>query len=134
MARSLQQVERSANDRSLHRRVIRLAARVAEREIREHEAGNAALLDDVPRRADDDGRQAVGFKVSRDQTHGLVANRSEREEERDVDGVSATEIEDGRRILVDSSALTIIRRHAVKARRGTADAAGSGEFFEAVDW
>ena len=92
MARGLQQVERHTNDRSLHHRVIRLAARVAEGEVREHEAGDPALLDDVPGRADYDGRQAIRFKVSSDQTHGLVTNRSEREEKRDVDGISATEI------------------------------------------
>ncbi len=56
MARSFQQVERNANDRSLHHRIIRLAARVAEGEVREHETGDPALLDDIPRRADYDGR------------------------------------------------------------------------------
>jgi hypothetical protein len=48
--------------------------------------------------------------VASDQTHGLVANRSEREEQRDVDGVRATEIEDCRRILVDRSALAVVGR------------------------
>lgn len=129
MARSLQQVERNANDRLLHHLIIRLAARVAEGEVREHETGDPALLDDIPRRADYDGRQTIRFKVSSDQTHGLVANRSEREEKRDVDGVSATKIEDFRRILVDSSALAIVRRHAVETRRGTADATNSRKFF-----
>jgi len=78
-ARSLQQVERNANDRSLHQRIIRLAAWVAEGEVRENETGHPALLDDIPRRADHDGRQTIRFKVPGDQTHGLVANRSERE-------------------------------------------------------
>jgi hypothetical protein len=92
MACCLQQVERNTNDRSLHHRIIRLAARVAEWKVRKHEAGNPALLDDIPRRADYDRREAIRFKVSSDQTHGLVANWSERKEKRDVDGVSATEI------------------------------------------
>ena len=133
MARSLQQVERNTKDRLLHHRIIRLAARVAEGEVREYEAGDPALLDDIPRRADYDGRQAIRFKVSSDQTHGLVANRSEREEKRDVDGVGATEIEDCRRILVDGSALAKVGRHAIEARRGTANATNSREFFEAAD-
>jgi len=55
MTRRLQQVERNTNDRSLHRRIIRLAARVAEGKVREHEAGDAALFDDIPRRANYDG-------------------------------------------------------------------------------
>ncbi len=129
MARSLQQIERNANDRSLHHRIIRLATRVAEGEVREHEAGNPALLDYITCRADYDARQAIRFKVSSDQTHGLVANRSQREEKRDVDGVSATKIENFRRIFVDSSALAIVRRHAVETRRGTADATSSRKFF-----
>ena len=79
MARSLQQLERNANDRSLHHRIIRLAARVAEGKVREHETGDRALLDDIARRAHYDGRQAIRFKLSSDQTHGLVANWSERE-------------------------------------------------------
>jgi hypothetical protein len=133
MTRSLEQIERDANDRSLHHRIIRLAARVAEWKVRKHEAGDAALLDDIPRRADYDRREAIRFKVSSDQTHGLVANWSEREEKRDVDGVSATEIEDGRRIVVDGSALAEVRWHAIKARRGNVDATDSGEFFEAAD-
>lgn len=133
MARRLQQVERYANDRLLHRRIIRLATRVAEGEVREHETRDAALLDDIPCRADDDRRQAMRFQVSSDQTHSLVADRSEREEERDVDGVSATEIEDGWRIGGDRSALAIVRRHTIEARRQTANATDSGEFFEAPD-
>jgi hypothetical protein len=49
VARRLQEVERNPNDRSLHHPIIRLAARVAEGEVSEHEAGDAALLDDISR-------------------------------------------------------------------------------------
>ena len=115
VARSLEEVEGDTNDCSLHHRIIRLTARVAEREVREHEAGNAALLDNIPCRADYDGRNAVRLEVSSDQTHGLVADRSERYEKRYIDGVSATEIEDCRGILVDRPTLAEVRRHSVEA-------------------
>ena len=91
------------------------------------------MLDDIPRRADYNGREAIRLKVSSDQTHGLVANRSKREEKRDVDGVSATEIEDRRRILVDGSALAEVRRHAIEARRESAYATDARELLEAAD-
>src|SRR5712664_2959725 len=64
VAGSLKEIESDTNNCSLHHRIIRLTARVAEWEVREHEAGNAALLDDVLRRADYHGRNAVRLKVS----------------------------------------------------------------------
>ena len=117
----------------MHHRIIRLTARVAEREVGEHEAGNAALLDDIPRRADYDGRNAVRLKVSSDQTHGLVADRSERYEKRNIDGVGATEVEDCRGILVDCPTLAEVRRHAVEAGRETANATDSRELRNPSD-
>ena len=133
MARSLKDIERNTNDSSLHYRIIRLTARVAEGEVREHEAGNAALLDDIPRRTDYDRRNAVGLKVSSDQTHGLVADWSERYEKRNIDGVCATEVEDCRGILVDGPPLAEVRRHAVEAGRETADATDSRELRNTSD-
>jgi len=55
VACSLEEIERDTNDRSLHPHIIRLTARVAERKIGEHKAGNAALLDDVSSRANHHG-------------------------------------------------------------------------------
>ena len=59
MARSLKEIERDTNDCALHYRIIRLTARIPKGEVCEHETGNAALLDDIPRRADYYGRNAV---------------------------------------------------------------------------
>ena len=127
MARSFKEIERDTNDSSLHHRIIGLTARVAEGEVREHETGNAALLDDIPRRADYDRRNAVRLKVSSNQTHGLVADRSERYEKRNIDGVSATEAEDCGGIRVDGPTLAEVRRHAVEAGRETANATDGRE-------
>jgi len=127
MARSLKEIERNTNDSSLHYRIIRLTARVAEGEVREYEARNAALLDNIPRRTDYNRRNAVCLKVSSDQTHGLVADRSERYEKGNIDRVGATEVEDCRGILLNGPPLAEVRRHAVEAGRGTPNPTRSRE-------
>lgn len=133
MARRLEEIECDTNDCSLHHGVIRLPARVAEGEVREHEAGNPALLDDIPRGADYYGRNAVRFKAAGDQTHGLMADRSKRYEKRNIDSVSATEVENCGGIPVDGPALAEVRRHAVEARRRTADAPAGRELRNSPD-
>ena len=133
MTSGLKQIERDTDNRSLHSRVIRLTARVAEREVGEHETRNAALFDDIPRGADYDGRNAVGLEVSSDQTHGLVADRSERHENRKIHSVSATQFEYCWGTLVDGPTLAEVRRHAVEAGRGTANPTGSGKLPNPLD-
>ena len=64
-----------------------MAARVAQREIREDETRHAAVLDDVEGGSNDDGGDTVGFQISGDQTHGLVADGSKRGQDRGVDVV-----------------------------------------------
>jgi hypothetical protein len=78
MARCFEHIKRDVDDLALHRGVKRLPAWIAERKVGENEAGDAALLDDVARGADYDRRYAVRFEMTRNQTHGLVANRSKR--------------------------------------------------------
>ena len=73
---SLEQAKRSPCDFTLHILAPRMAARVPERKIAEHEARNPAVLDHVERGADDDRRKPILFQVPRYQTHGLVADRS----------------------------------------------------------
>ena len=133
MARSLKEIERDTNDCSLHLRIIRFTARIAEGEVREHEAGNAALLDDILRGADYDRRNAVRLKVSSDQTHGLVTDRSERYQKPNIDGVGTTEVEDCRGILVDGPPLAEVRRHPVEAGRETANATDRRELRNPPD-
>ena len=58
--------------------IERHANRIAEREVDVEKARHAAVLDDVPRRGDHHGRNAVGFEMPCDQTHGLVAGRVRR--------------------------------------------------------
>jgi hypothetical protein len=115
VARGFKKVERDANDRALHHWIIRLATGIAERKVREHETRHAALLDYVARGADDDRRNSVGLEVPGNQTHGLMTDRSERHQQRNVDIVSATKIQNRRRIFLARPSLAEVRRHAVKA-------------------
>ncbi|MBS0240869.1 MAG: hypothetical protein JSS20_01745 [Proteobacteria bacterium] len=57
-----------AEDLPLLGHVPRLSAGSTERKVDEHEAGDAAVLDNVASRADDDGRQAMLFKVTGNMT------------------------------------------------------------------
>jgi len=80
----LQEIERRFDDESLHHTVIGPTAGIAERKIGEDEPGHRALLDDVARAADDHRRRAGPFKLAGDQTHGLVADRSQWNEENGI--------------------------------------------------
>src|SRR5262249_61882832 len=82
--RALEHAQREVDGEDLRVDVERTARGVAEREIAEEEAGNAALLDDVLGAAHDHGRNTVGLEGPGDQTHGLVTDRSARNEEGDV--------------------------------------------------
>jgi len=73
----LQQVQGRSHDRTLHLNVPWLSARIAQGKVSEDEPSNAAFLDDITRRTHDHCGQAVFFQVPGNQTHGLVADRSE---------------------------------------------------------
>ena len=62
----------------------RWAARVAKWKIGEEKSRDATMFDDVGGRSDDDRRNAIFFEVTGDQTHGLMANRSNWNEDYDV--------------------------------------------------
>src|SRR6185436_9149744 len=64
-ARADEQVEPEGQDRALHIEVVRLASGVAQRKVAEDEARYGAVLDDIARAAEQNGRDAVGFQVPR---------------------------------------------------------------------
>jgi len=70
-------IESSSQYLALHLNVPWLSARISQREVSEDEASNAAFLDDISRRAHDCSGYAIFFQAPGNQTHGLVANRSE---------------------------------------------------------
>ena len=88
--RRLGHAERERDDRALHLTVTRLAARVSEREVDEDETRDTGLFDDVSSAPDDHGGDAGFFESTGDQTHGLVTDGSEWNEQGDVDAVLHT--------------------------------------------
>ncbi len=84
---ALQQIQGRPHDRALHRSIPGLSTGVSEGEVRKHKTGDTAFLDNVARRAHDYGGNPIFFEMSGDQTHGLVANRSERRQKNGVDPI-----------------------------------------------
>ena len=64
--------------------IVRRAGGMAERKIGEGAARRVARLQDIERAAQTYRRDAGGFQVTGDQTHGLVANRSHRHQKHGV--------------------------------------------------
>ncbi len=127
-----EQVKAEADDGALHGDVVRLAARVAEREVSEDEARHAAMLDDVTRRAEDHGGDAVRFEVTGDQTHGLVAHGSERHQDGRIRTVLAAAAQDLRRVALLRSSLAVLGGHTMQPLRQTPDSSCSGELVQPV--
>ncbi len=111
-----QKVQSQRQDLSLNVASPGRAAGIAKRKVGKHEAGDAAVLDDVTSRADDDGCDAVGFKMSCDQTHGLVAYRSQRGQQCGIGAVRAGDVQDLRGVHLDGLALTEFGGHADELR------------------
>ena len=133
IARGLKQVEGHADNGSLHIRISRLAARIAERKVGKDKTRYAALLDNIAGRAEDDRWDTVRLKMSGNQTHGLVTHRSQGDQQGNINAILMTEVEHRRSILMDGLPCTIDRGHAVKARRQAAEPAFGHVLIYAAD-
>jgi hypothetical protein len=111
-----EKIECHSHNGRLHLHVERRTARIAQRKVSEQEPGNGALLDYIPSRTHDDRRDAGLFQVPGDQTHGLVAHRSEGDEDRRVHRIFAAEPQHLRRVDVVRLALAVLCWDAVEAR------------------
>ncbi len=81
------QGESQAKNTTLLIGIVGWSHRIAEGQVGEHESRYGVLLDDVASASDDHGRQTVGFEVSCGQTDRLMAYRSKRNEQHQVDVV-----------------------------------------------
>ena len=81
----LQQTERLLQHLALLGHVPRLAAGCAEREVDEQQARHGRGFDDVAGRGDHHGGNSVGFEVPGYQTHGLMADGSNWDQQGDID-------------------------------------------------
>ena len=79
--------QRACDDCELVGYVAGFARTVAKRIVDEGCTGWASGKQDVMRGAEHERRQAVGFEVAGDQTHGLVADWSHRDQEQCVDAL-----------------------------------------------
>ena len=64
---------------------MRLARGIAQGEVAENKAGHAAMLNNVFGRAHDHSGNAVSFEMTCGQTDRLVADRSVRHQDREID-------------------------------------------------
>jgi hypothetical protein len=120
--RGFEQPKAVFHDLALHHGVERAAASAAERKIGEHETGDTQVFNDIPRGSEDYSRNALGFEVSRDPTHGLVADGSDRREQDNVNSILATAHEHLGSVALGRHPLTVRRVDAMEARRDAADA------------
>ena len=91
-----------------------MAGGVAERKIGEQKARHAAMADDIHRRADNHRRDSVRFKVTRNQTHGLVADRSYGEKNRPFGTLVAQQGQQRRGVFGFGFAVAVFGGHAVE--------------------
>jgi len=59
------------------------------------------FLSHMAQQLEDDGRNSLAFQLGGDQTHGLVAHRSDRHQQRDVHAIHNQPAHGGRRSLFD---------------------------------
>lgn len=88
--------------------------RIAEREIGEQEPWHTTMGDYVERRTNDHGCNPILLQVSRRQTHGLMTDRSERNEKGNVRTILLATPEYFRRIVIQGTALTVLGWDAVE--------------------
>ena len=77
-SRRLQKIKGHSNNRSLHRRVVGLPARISKRKVAENKSGYTTLLNDIFCRPNHYRRDAICFEMPGYQTHGLMTHRSQR--------------------------------------------------------
>ena len=102
--------------RALHVHIPGSAAGVPQGKIRKQKTGDSAFLYDVAGRTHNNGRYAVFFQMTGNQTHGLVAHRSKRRQEHGIHTVFLQPFKDLRRILGSRPALAVFGGYAVEAR------------------
>ena len=132
--RTLDQVDAGCDDRPLHGGIVRRAAGIAEREVREQESGRPAALDDIDGGTQDHGRNAGGFEMAGRPDTRSDDRRGQRGTRRTASAPSSRHRESYLRcIYLVRAALAVLRRHAVEARCEFADSAGCHQLRQAVD-
>ena len=111
----IEQRQSQVYDLRLHQCIPGNAERIAEWQVSKQETRHAAVGNDVQCRADDHGGQAIGFQVTGGQTDGLMAHRSERDEEGEVRLILPAATQDLRGIPFECPTLAVFGGQTVKA-------------------
>jgi hypothetical protein len=130
----LEQLEAELQHLVLLHRIEAASARIAQGEVAEHEAGNAAMFDDVFRGAEQDSRYAGSFELTGNQTHGLVTHRSDGRHYRNVDFFFDAAPDRFRSVDIGGLSLRVAGVDAVKTRGKGADSTLLDKLSQAVDW
>lgn len=116
----LEKIRRERDYLALLLRIEGLTARVAQWVVGMNQARHPALFHDVSGCGDDHRWNTVLLQMPRDQTHGLVANGSDRHHEGDVDLIFQTAPQHLWCVDFKGSALTVGSQYAVTpGRQGT---------------
>ena len=97
--RGFKQLQGLADNGPLHVSLPGFSAGIPQREVGKEESGHTAVFDDIDGGSQDHGGYAVGLQKSCDQTHGLVTDGSQRDQQGNVDLVFLTHLQDFRPIL-----------------------------------
>lgn len=129
---AFQKIQRCSQNGALHIGVSRFPAWVPQRKISKHKARDTALFHNVSGAAHHNGGNAVIFQIAGNQTHGLVADRSECHQDRRINTVFAAPFQNLRAVSFDRPVLAVIGRHTVKPGGCRSDASVSGIRGQAV--
>ena len=129
-----EKLQRGVEDGVLARRIVRRVERVTMLERDEERPGRAHALGHFAKELDRHGRNPLTFQFGRDQTHGLVAHWSDRNQQRHVHGVFDQQPRRGRGALLNqpSGGGNGTHERQVTAIDRT-DATPFGQFARAVD-
>lgn len=126
-------IEASGHNVPLHGAIPGLATGIAEREVSEHETRNTAMLDYVQRRTQDDCGDTSSLQVACNQTHGLMAYRSQRDQHRDVNAILLAASENFGGIGLQRLTLAVFGGRAVESRREGTKMAVADAFLQMID-
>ncbi len=83
-----QELKGSFDDGMLALRIVGFVQRIAVPERQDQSAGRADALGNLSQELKGDSGNALAFQLRRDQTHGLVAHRSDRDQQSGIDMIS----------------------------------------------
>ena len=130
----LQQIKYLADQSLLHRNIPWFPAWIPKREINKQKSRHPTFLHNITCRTDYDGADSFGLKMTGNQTHGLVADWSKRDQNGNVHSVFFTPFEDHWCIRFPGLTLAVGRRCTIIPGRHFANLSRLLKLMQAVQW